>query len=395
MLAIAAVGVAAAAATAATDDRRYLFGDDVLEHAGDAPPPFTVGSGTGNVNPGTTLDSQGTVSSTFQDLQQFNGPVYVNVGSGPTPRPGAGAAKRGVAFDGVDDYLLGFRLGLPSTSKSSTAGGGTLDYAGISNRGFELWVKPDAAGNGTQQNVVMDTFQHGASISGQGTWVMRYSNVDYDTGVAVAFNQWSHLMVVRPAGSTNGARMYLNGVGIGAAGGDYNTLDDFNLIVGSNVGNGDTIIDGTTGFFRGVLDDMKMFVIGASPTANYGAFNYATDNDYVVQQQLLTGVAGDVNQDNSLSTADVQALKTGWLKTRLINGQPTGDRTTITDGDLNFDGRTNMLDAFLLHKAFADAGLSGFSLFVPEPSAGSLAVCASVIAFTGARRRARVIIASV
>ena len=388
-LALIAAGTLALAgsASASTNDRRYLFGDEPLEDAANAPPPKTVGSGPANVNPNTTLDSQGSLTGTFQDLLQNNGPVYVNVGTGPGARPGAGPTALGIQFDGLDDYLNGFRLGLPSTSKASTGGGGPLDYAGISNRGFQLWVKPSAAGNGVRQDVVMDTFQHGVSISPQGTWVMRYSNVDYDSGVAVNFDQWSQVMVVRPSGAAFGARMYLNGLGIAAAGGDYNTLDDFDLVVGSNVGNGDTILTGTSAFFRGVLDDLKMFVIGASPTVNYGAFNYATDNDYVVQQGLLTGVAGDVNQDNDLTPADATAFRNGWLNTRLVGGLPTGDYTTITSGDLNFDGRTNMVDAFLLHEAFETAGIA-VSLFVPEPSGLALALVgvAAMVRQRAARR---------
>jgi hypothetical protein len=299
-----------------------------------------------------------------------------------------------VTFDGLDDFLRGSRLGFPGTTASSTYGGGTQNYKGLSNRGFQLWVRPDTAGMNTVQNVVLDTNQHGARINAANNWVLRYNNADVTSTKAVAFNAWSHVMVVRAYGSTgpnSGSIMYVNGEAVAAAAGNYNVNQDFSLVVGSDTGDGAGDPFGTVEFFNGTMDDLTMFVLGKTVDGvDRGMFSFRTDNVWAATH--LTAIAGDVNQDGSLTGADVTAFLAGWNNVKLVNGLRAGDMTTILKGDLNFDGVTNLADAGLLNAALAAAGLPALdvsALPVPEPSSPFVAASAACLAIAARRRRAR------
>jgi hypothetical protein len=370
--AVLAVAVAASTANAAfTLDRNYRMGDDPAEGASPGAPPIV------------TFDSQGAPSTgTYHDLSPFGGgPLYVNVASGPLARPGADGTL-GLQFDGVDDFLSGLAFNRPSTTPSSTGGGGPLDYTGLSNRGFQLWVRPESAGL-EDQSVVRDTDDHGVMIEADGaaaprTWRLRYDEATINSGVEVTYNQWAHIMVVRPFGAaapTGGAILYLNGVAIAADVGDYGAAPadgENDLRVGGALG-------ATSGaFFKGTLDSLEMFVLGRTNSGiDRGTFNFATDNKFAAAD--LTGVAGDVNQDGQLSPADVDAFIDGWKSEKRVNNVRVGDLTTILDGDLNFDGITNLRDAGLLRSALAAAGMPALNLSalaVPEPSSIALALAA-------------------
>jgi hypothetical protein len=91
-----------------------------------------------------------------------------------------------------------------------------------------------------------------------------------------------------------------------------------------------------------------------------------------------------------VTTADVNALITGWQKEKTVNGVRVGDINTIRDGDLNFDGITDIADAYLLHQgllAATGAGLDFSLLPTPEPS--GLALAALALAGGAAARRRR------
>ncbi|WP_425395393.1 SGNH/GDSL hydrolase family protein [Aeoliella sp.] len=91
------------------------------------------------------------------------------------------------------------------------------------------------------------------------------------------------------------------------------------------------------------------------------------------------GIVGDVNQDGSVfgdgsmaaEVDDVTAFIDGWLTTGHGN-----HLQMYTHGDLNFDGITNLADAFILHHALVATGSSGldFRLLtaVPEPRGTTL-----------------------
>jgi hypothetical protein len=394
-------------------DRDYKFGDDPAENAANAV-DGVVGTGPGNPTPGGTLDSQGP-SGAFVDLVTNNtDPKYINVTTtGPglaAARPGATANSRGIIFDGADDYLRGDRLNFPQTASGTVgavapATAGPLNYNNLSDRGYQLWVYPDSAGTGTLQSVVSDLNQHDVRITAAGNWELRYNNTTFNTTRPVVFNQWSHVMVVRPRGvmaPNGGGILYLNGEAVGAVAGAYNlapTPGQF-LVVGANPADANGLP--TAEYFRGVLDDMNMFVMGSvlsgstPPAGNYN-FDLAADSTYFdvpFGQQVsgLTGVPGDVNQDTFVNSSDVSALVAGWMKEKRVNAVRVGDKFTIRDGDLNFDGITNLADVFQLHSALMAGSGTGFDFSllpggVPEPTTSSLA--ATLIAIWGCNSRRR------
>jgi hypothetical protein len=254
-------------------------------------------------------------------------------------------------------------------------------------------VRPEADGL-EDQSVVRDTDDHGVMIEADGataprTWRMRYNEGTTNSGVEVEYDQWAHVMVVRPFGTTapnGGSILYLNGVAIAAAAGDYGaapSATETDLRVGGSLG------AAPTQFFKGTVDNLEMFVLGRTASGlDRGTFNFPTDNDFAAS--VLTGVAGDVNQDGALNAADVTAFVAGWKSENRVNNVRVGDINTIRDGDLNFDGITNLRDVAILRSAQAAAGLPALdlnSLGVPEPS--TLAVTVSLVALALRRRRGR------
>lgn len=382
----------------ATDDRLYLFGEGGGEGG-------SAGANVGSGNSfGNTFDNTGP-SGAFADLEPMGSPQYINVkATGPNlavVRPGAtGGTELGILFDGSNDYLSGFNLNRPSESVSSTEfmPPGPLDYAGINDRGFQLWVYPDAAGSGSEQDIVMDTNQHGLSITADGTptWQMTYAGAATDSGIAVDFNQWTHVMVARPPGTGNTSFLYINGEAVASRSAGYSSSDDL-LVVGSN--SGDT--PGTANFFRGVLDSLNMFVIGRSTNGmDWGDFEFAIDNEFAAQN--LNGVAGDISgaggsPDGVLNSTDVAAFVAGWESENLVDGVAIGDLNSYGNGDLNFDGTTDLEDVFLMHQALAAlplgselsaqlaAGIRAAS--VPEPATAALLTVSLAASLTYRRSR--------
>jgi trimeric autotransporter adhesin len=361
------------AATAATLDRHYRMGDDPAEGA----------AAGGAVN--STFDSVGQLGQgQLVDLAAVNTPTYASI----TGRPDGGSGL-GIQFNAAQqEYLHGFNLGFPEDSFSAathhTPSGGALDYQGISNRGFQFWVRPTST---AVQTLVMDTNQHGVRINSNGRFSMRYAGVDYESTQAVTPNTWYHVEVVRPNFADNGSRMFINGVAVAAAPGGYN--DDWaDLTVGTNTAGDDQPSPGFTGgtaeFFSGIVDELKMFVIGTSTSTtptNYGGFSLTTDNDFVASP--LTGiknVAGDVTNDGLLNAADKTAFIAGWMSRRLVNGIQIADMTSRGQGDLNLDGITNIQDLLLLQNALIGAGIGTITsaelLGVPEPSTAILTILA-------------------
>ncbi|QDU88540.1 hypothetical protein Pla175_19180 [Pirellulimonas nuda] len=315
-----------------TSDRDYRFGDDSAE---DGSAGIAAGSGPSNALPGFTLDSEGAVGdNTLVDLRVFGNPQYVNVNALGRPQSASGAL--GISFSG-DDFLEGERLGLPQTSYSSVAsdndpveiggpGPGSLNYIGIEDRGFQFWARPNAEGNGFAQSLVADTQQHGVRINAAGNWEMQYAGVPHDTGAPVAFNVWSHLMLVRRTTEAGPASLlYLDGQVVSAVTGGYSGADDAPLVIGASTG--DT--PGTADFYNGVLDDLEMFVMGVTklpPYTNWGAFSPAIDNNYIASA-LSTMTPGDLTGDGQVTgngagsplTDDVAAFLQNWDATYAVN----------------------------------------------------------------------------
>ena len=378
----------AAAASAATLDRHYKMGDDPAEGA----------SPGGSVS--STFDSVGQPGQgQLVDLMAVSQPTYVTIAG----RPDGGNGGLGIQFNAAQmEYLHGFNLGFPEESFSAvmhhTPNGGALDYQGISDRGFQFWVRPTST---AVQTLVMDTNQHGVRINANGRFSMRYAGSDYESTQAVTPNTWYHVEVVRPAGAANGSRMYINGVAVAAAPGGYN--DDWaDLTVGTNTAGDDQPSPGFTGgtaeFFSGIVDELKMFVIGTSTSTtpvNYGTFNLAVDNDFVASPVSgIKGVAGDVTNDSVLNQADKDAFIGGWMDRRIVGGFQIGDMASRAQGDLNLDGITNIQDLLLFQNALSGAGLGAINPAdlqggVPEPSTGLLVMlsAATLASFIRARKR--------
>jgi hypothetical protein len=83
------------------------------------------------------------------------------------------------------------------------------------------------------------------------------------------------------------------------------------------------------------------------------------------------GVDGDVNQNGALGLLDVEAFVAAWRSPH--NQTFFGGQDSYTHGDLNFDGRLDLHDAFILRSNLLEAGLqlpsSVAHLIVPEPQA--------------------------
>jgi hypothetical protein len=371
--------------SAATLDRDYKMGDDPAEGA----------SAGGNVS--ATFDSFGQPGvGQLVDLTAVNTPTYAAI----TGRPDGGGGL-GIQFNAAQmEYLHGFNLGFPEDSFSAathhTPTGGALDYMGIGNRGFQFWAKPTST---AVQTLVMDTNQHGVRINSNGRFSMRFAGVDYESTQAVAADTWYHIEVVRPAGAGGGSRMYVNGVAVAFAPGNYN--DDWaDLTVGTNTAGDDQPSPGFTGgtaeFYSGIIDDLKLFVMGTSTSAtpvDYGGFNLAADNQFIASTVSgIKGVPGDVTNDGLLNQADKDAFIAGWMDRRLVNGMQLGDLVSRGQGDLNLDGITNIHDLLVFQNALTGAGIGALTAAelqgaVPEPSTALLLLLASLSIRVVRRRR--------
>jgi hypothetical protein len=386
-LALAGAGALAdSAASAATLDRYYRLGDDPAEAT-------TNGGPVGNGLPvNATRDSQGVAGQAqLIHLQAVNTPTYRTI----TGRPDGGGGL-GIEFNGAQqEYLRGPNLNDPAASISAVHPDATLNYTNVFDRGMQFWARPAST---AVQTLVMDSNQHGVRIDSSGRFSMRYAGIDYPSTVSVVPNTWYHIEVVRPATFVNGSRMYINGIAVAAAPGGYNT-DLADLVIGSNTAGDDlAFTGGTMEFYSGIIDELKMFVIGqapasgSKPAADYGAFNFATDNDFAAF--TLSGVPGDLNNDGALTPADKDAFIAGWLTRKVVNGIPVGDLVTFGQGDLNFDGITNIHDLVLMQSSLSGAGIGAITaadlqgLSIPEPSTAILLLaCAAGLSWTRHGRR--------
>jgi hypothetical protein len=395
-----AVGVASIA-RASTVDRDYTLGDDPFEGA-------TIGATLGSNTGGVTYDTAGVSGAgDLQDLNVAGNPTYVSV----SDRPGAGVTK-GASFDGVDDYLwTPINLGIPSDVWDNTTFFPTTpfphNYEGIRGQGMQFWAKPNSSLQNVRQDLVKNTGEHGVIITPQNTWGL-ISDDDAgptNSGVPVAFNQWTHLMMLsgfsdRINGRSNvGGVLLVNGVAVAARNTAYEFLENNLLTVG---GRQVTQSDPLTDPYRGLLDNIEVFLWGTSSAnaANYGPLNLGVDNEWIAQQ-LAGKNPADVNLDGVVSgngtgpaaTDDVTKLIQGYRSRRLVGGVQVGDWMSRQLGDLNFDGIVDLADAYILRQGLVSA--TGFVLDlsvlngvgVPEPS--SLALAAGSIALVAARRRRR------
>ena len=108
----------------------------------------------------------------------------------------------------------------------------------------------------------------------------------------------------------------------------------------------------------------------------------------------MAGVAlADVNLDGQVSgdgtgpaaSDDVRAFVDGWLFRNELNGVLVGDLVTRANGDLNFDGVTDLGDFSILNAANPSMGAAIRNYLVPEPSGCALGLL-SLTALLGRRR---------
>ena len=163
------------------------------------------------------------------------------------------------------------------------------------------------------------------------------------------------------------------------------------LSLGSN-----QAVDGN--FYKGVLDDVRLFLWGNNTGQNsgdgrlgqnWGALDLPVDNDWIQQRLATLGVTSraDVNLNGVVAgdgtgpaaTDDVTAFVQGWRSRRLVNGVQVGDWISRQNGDLNYDGIVDIRDASVLRLALVSAGTGSFDFSlldrnVPEPAAAALAM---------------------
>jgi hypothetical protein len=419
------VFLSAHAATATvTIDRSYKFGEHPNEGA--------VAGGVVGAAHGETFDSQSQSGSQFDDDAQnltpnstILGPKYANVGPTGLNRPGASAGQLGAQFDGIDDRLVGIPLNRPDeTAGPDFIGLGPLlfpfpfNYDSITARGLQMWVYPDAAAIGThRQGIVFDTIAAGGvSITADGKWTQTNDSRVVDGNITATLpvigNQWYHVMqhiyptsqpgaptIVAGTGAGDGgftSVVYVNGVAVSANNGNPSPgeLDDGNrigvLVVGAEeVASLDTVNPEFTNYFKGTVDDLKMYVFGdnssdplSPPGQDYGTFNLFSDNDWIASQIALipSGILkpGDVNRDGSVNQSDVTAFASGWKKEKRLKGSlntiMVGDWETWGWGDLNLDGVVDLHDALILDQQLSPGSGSTLDLAavirgsVPEPA---------------------------
>lgn len=115
----------------------------------------------------------------------------------------------------------------------------------------------------------------------------------------------------------------------------------------------------------------------------------ATSTTFTFDFIPWNGIAGDINQDGVLSygtgdpaTDDVAAFVAGWRSTNTTPGL-----LAYQLGDLNFDGKTDLHDAFLLRSALKDQGatLDLATLLGPQavPEPASLVLFLGLVLATG------------
>lgn len=448
---VAALAAAPSAEAAFTLDRDYRLGENDTLAGG----PATVGTRIGQNGAGDANDSAGVPNSQGGSNQVItltpvagNGPIYRSTATRPFASPG----EIGIEFTNSfgADALRAEPLGSPGESVSSASatsslyatGVGPFDYDGVTNRGMQFWTRPSRTN--VDQVIVYDTDQHVVGISAGGRWFMQYdaprpagrtifgavTDRTIDTTIPESLaqaNQWYHVMLVRPYGATRkiedpvdpaapptfdsdvssgpngGARLYINGVAVAAETGGFNTGLEFNFGTGSF--RGDSILyvggfgatpasgafQGITNPYLGILDDLEMFVLGTSVNGTgWGNFDLATDNGFIAQ--TLAGIgAADLNRDGTENAADVTAFVNGWLSQNLVNGIVVGDLRSRARGDVNFDGRVDLLDWRQINLASPASGTAigqalGF-IAIPEPAGLALAGAVALVGGLRGRRR--------
>ena len=406
MTAVSAVFFSTIAQADVFVDRSYQLGDTPVEGA-------TLGSviGSGNGLNVAVDAADGPSAGDQQNLLVNGNPTYASV----SDRPGASPGDLGGSFDGNGDYLLTpINLAVPTDVWDNTTYFPSTpfpeNFEGIVVQGMQMWVKPNSSTQNVRQDIIKNSGEHGISITENNTWgLVADFPTPKDSGVSVTYDQWAHVMMVSgtpdlAAGtSQSGGALFVNGEVVRAHIGAYEFHENQPLTIGAQQFEGD--LGGATpsvpdNFYHGLIDDVEIFVWGVNTSdQDFGTFNAGTDNEWIATQLAGLDVA-DVNLDGSVSgdgtglpsNDDVSALIDGWLNVRELNGVQIGDWVSRQNGDLNFDGITDLKDAFILREGLilSGSGSLDFSLLeastIPEPVSAAL-VLLGVLLIAGQRSR--------
>lgn len=381
-----------AALATVTNDRTYLFGDP---GSADAVSGANVGEGNpmgfsfgGRV---LTADEVGPSGGGFADLQVF-GPRYTS----STSRTGA-SSTFAASFNGSSDYLIGDAavlggggLGFPGNDPPQNP---VVVYEGIFSRGIQGWVRPTSSGSNARQDIVNDTYQFGIHINETDRWGVTYGATAFGSTAAnvfeseepVGFGEWSHVM--QHSFGAGGFALYVNGRVVLVGGnlfGDSSfyhphAVDaDLDMTLGAD-------LDGSGNFFAGAIDDLSVYVAGDNSGVeggmDYGTFNVGTDNEYIAGLGL---VPGDATGEGSVDSADVTFFVDHWLARQEFNGVAIGDlNSRTTQADFNFDGVTDLRDAFILNRALQAAGAPGLDFGLLSGAAGVPEPATCLLVFAG------------
>lgn len=237
----------------------------------------------------------------------------------------------------------------------------------------------------------MDTYQFGVHITANDTWGMTWGSNNnssagntVDSGVAVEFGEWTHVM--QHSQGPSGAVLLVDGIAIAKMGFNNGVQTYRSHVAGADLdltlGAG---LDQASNHYFGILDDVEIYVAGdntgvapvvgsiTQPGMNWGTVSLATDNEFIAGT-LAGKDVGDVNLDGFVDALDVTDLMNHWNSIKLVGGVPIGDLETRMIGDLDFNGRVDIGDALILHDrllAFGQGGMDLASLgghAVPEPT---------------------------
>lgn len=234
---------------------RYWFEFGAAGDLNQATPDTVVAPGVPLMNVSEVITNLGIAPSYSYRLvaANDNGTNYGATLSFTLPVAGA---RNGLQFDGVNDYVnLGSSTSLKITGNTAT---------------WEAWIKPEPA---TSYGIFISKegeYWFAREANGGLSWAIRNASpgwVAVQTGVIAPENQWMHVAFVY-----NGATMtlYTNGVlasSQAATGniGDFNTSqNDFRI--GCRQA-------GPSAFFRGQIDEVRMWNIARSPAEIAASFN--------------------------------------------------------------------------------------------------------------------------
>ena len=290
--------------------------------------------------------------------------------------PVADGAGEFVALEAIGDdeaplYVEGFE-GPDSLALFFDGDDDRLSSAAFDPRNFstfaalsQAWIKPDANASGTQQFIWgLGNDNGGVGITEDGRWQIRASSVAAEkiSDVSVDFDQWTHVGIFRGG---NDARLFVNGSLAVTSAGFWNGVGE--VSVGAMRNGGEP--------FRGAIDEFN--IAGFSDFA----FDPTGDLDYEGIQLCDPLVTGDVNQDCVVNQEDYEI----WSENvGFDNSQGFGDPSTLTQGDVDQNGRINFFDFQIIAEQAAANGNN--LVLVPEPTS-SLLFCLGAVFLLRLRRR--------